>query len=200
MLMTTVFIIAGFDIHNTAASDRYSVLENALRNKGYKIAASNISWKRKMPSQYAKEFINFYAKHKTEKNIIIGNSFGAVVAFISASATKPDELYLCSLSPFFKVDRGKRPDSYGIKIFGKQRMKDLWSISAKSIANKISDENIRTFITCGENEHQTSPTLVARCKETSTHIKHSRLIEIPNAPHNMADETYSEQLADLIAS
>ncbi len=197
--MTTVFIIAGFDLHNTAATDKYIVLENGLKNKGYGIVASDISWKKKTATQYAKEFVDFYNKHSSEKNIVIGNSFGAVVAFISAPETKPDKLYLCSLSPFFKEDRGKRLDSYGIDIFGKRRMEDLWSISVRDMEAKINIANVKTTVTYGEKERQTSPTLVARCKDTAKHIKLSQLIEIPNAPHSMADERYSETLIDLIS-
>lgn len=196
--MPTAFIIAGFDLQNTAASKKYAVLEEGLKKKGYTVVASDISWKRKTPTQYALEFITFYNKHKSERNIIIGNSFGAVVAFISAADTKPDALYLCSLSPFFKEDRGKRPDSYGINIFGKRRMEDLWSISAQNITDGISRLNIYTVVVYGQKEHQTSSTLVARCKNTAKQIHNAEIFELPNAPHSMTNEVYSQELLKYI--
>jgi pimeloyl-ACP methyl ester carboxylesterase len=197
--MTTAFIIAGFDLQNTAASDKYVILEKGLESRGYKVAASNISWQRKTPSQYAAEFVKFYIQHKSDKNIVIGNSFGAVVAFITAAEIKPEALYLCSLSAFFKEDRGKLPDSYGVDIFGKRRMEDLWSISAVDLADRINIADVKTIVTFGEKEHQTSPTLVARCTDTAKHIKHSQLVEISNAPHSMADKIYSDALVRLVS-
>lgn len=196
--MTTVFILAGFDLHHTAATERYTILENGLRQKGYKIVAVDIAWKRKTPSKYANEFVQFYKANKTKKNIVIGNSFGAVIGLISAVHTKPDELYLCSISPFFKEDYGKYPDNYAVKIFGKRRAQNLWAISANEIADKINVLCTKTIVMYGENEHQSSPNLVSRCQESAKRIKNSQLVEIANAPHDMADPIYSKAVVDLL--
>lgn len=196
--MKTAFIIAGFDIHDTAASDPYTVLEAGLRKKGYQIVACDISWHRKTPSQYAAEFLDFYNQRKSEHNIVIGNSFGAVIAFVTATQLQPDHVYICSLSPFFAEDRSKYPNDYGVKWFGKRRLVDLRSTSASDIAKRISQLGIKTTIAYGEKEHQTSPALVARCIETAQAIKGSRLVEIPSAPHDMTDEVYSRGVAALV--
>jgi pimeloyl-ACP methyl ester carboxylesterase len=197
--MQTVFILAGFDLHDTASSTDYSRLRKGLKRKDYNIVPVDISWYHKTPSKYVKEFIYFYEQHKTNRNIIIGNSFGAVIAFLSAPTLKPDELYLCSLSPFFKEDRHKRPDNYAIRYFGKRRMEDLWSYSADAVASDISQTTTKTFVLYGQKEHVTSPLLVARCKDTASKIKRASLTEIANAPHDMSNSVYSDALIAIVS-
>lgn len=196
--MKTVFIIAGFDLHDTASDSEYDRLKKGLKNKDYNVAAVDINWLRKTPSQYVEKFISIYKHHKTDVNILIGNSFGAVIAFLAASAIQPDTIYLCSLSPFFKEDRHKFPDSYAIKIFGKHRAEDLWSYSADEIAEAINHTSIKTFVLYGEKEHVTSPALVSRCQDTANKVKNSSLVEIAGAPHNMSDSTYSDALINML--
>lgn len=196
--MKTVFILAGFDLHETAASDDFSQLRKGLASKGYNVIPVHINWHRKTTSQYIKQFTRFYLKYRTDENIMIGNSFGAVVAFLSAPQLQPDVLYLCSLSPFFKEDRGKRPDAHAIKYFGKRRMEELWQYSADESAKQLNNTHIKTFVLYGEKEHQTSPILVSRCKDIANKTEHSTLLEIANAPHDMSDSTYTSAIIDLL--
>jgi len=77
-------------------------------------------------------------------------------------------------------------------------MEDLWSYSADSIAKAISQTSTKTFVLYGEKEHVTSSLLVSRCKDTASKIKGSTLIEIPNAPHDMSDNVYSDALIGTV--
>ncbi len=196
--MKTIFLISGFDTNETAAGKDYRWLVEGLKRNNYNVISVDIKWRRKTPSQYVKEFKTFYKNHKTKENIIIGNSFGAVVAFLSASELSPDSIYLCSLSPFFEEDKGKFPDKYAIRHFGKRRAEDLWSYSASKVAEKINKTNVETFVLYGQKEHKTSPNLVARAKDTAKKLKNSELIEVPNAPHNLEDKTYGSALIKML--
>ncbi|HTB49172.1 MAG TPA: alpha/beta hydrolase [Verrucomicrobiae bacterium] len=195
--MKTIFILAGFDLHETALSTDYAKLREELAGKGYNVVPVDISWYRKTPSQYVEEFRHFYAKHKTGENMVIGNSFGAVIAFLAAAELRPDVVCLCSLSPFFKEDRRKKQDAYGIRYFGKRRMEDLWQYSADEVAKQLNDTKVKTFVLYGEKEHRTSPDLVARCKDTASKLRRSKLLEIAGAPHDMADSAYTSAIVDL---
>jgi pimeloyl-ACP methyl ester carboxylesterase len=195
--MKTIFIIAGFDLHHTA-NDDYDELKDGLKANGYNVVPVDIGWRQTTPTQYTQKFIEAYEQHKTGYNIILGNSFGAVVALIAASKLNPDETYLCSLSPFFYEDRGKRPDSFGIKYFGKRRMEDLWSLHFDSIAADINKSSIRTTVIYGELENKTSPQLVDRCKDAAKKIQRSKIIEFPDTPHSMKDDRYMRELLKLL--
>jgi len=197
--MKTIFILAGFDLHETTASPEFSQLRKGLADKDYNVVPVDISWLRKSPSQYTGEFIRFYLKYRTDVNIIIGNSFGAVIVLLSAPEINPDTIYLCSLSPFFKEDKDKRSDADSLKYFGKRRLEDLRQYSADEAAKNLNSTNIKTFVLYGEKEHLTSPDLVNRCKDTAAKIKNSTLIEIANAPHDMSDNVYTLAIIDLLA-
>lgn len=196
--MKTVFILAGFDLHNTAADSEFNYLRQGLANKRYNVVPVNIDWYRKNASEYISEFKKFYSRRATGHNIVVGNSFGAVIALLSAPVLQPDEIYLCSLSPYFKEDQIKREDPTGIRYFGKKRLNDLRTYSADEAAKLLNKTAIKTYVIYGEKEHVTSPVLVNRCEDTAAKIKNSKLIEIAGAPHDMSDSIYSAALIDMV--
>jgi len=196
--MKTIFIIAGFDLHSDASSPKFKTLRNKLSAKGCRVVPVPISWFRTRPRQYSAKFIDFYKANKGDYNVVIGNSFGAVVALFSAVELQPNELYLCSISPFFKGDVHDKPDTYFEKIFGKNRMAELRSTNFDILANEINQLNIKTTVTYGQKEHLTSPPLVRRCKEAAKKISNSRLIELPTAPHSLSDPKYTKELLKLL--
>jgi pimeloyl-ACP methyl ester carboxylesterase len=192
----TIFILAGFSTSSTALSRDYLKIRNDLKAKGNVVVPVDISWYQKTPSQYLTEFIKLYNKHKSEKNIIIGNSFGALVAFLAIPEVQPDIVYLCSLSPFFKEDERKLPDSYGIRYFGKRRMKDLRSYSSNEVVKAINKTSTNIFVLYGEKEHITSPPLVDRSRDVAHKLNKATLLEIANAPHNLGNDSYSAAVID----
>lgn len=135
--------------------------------------------------------------HASDYNVVVGNSFGAVAALVTAPTLTPDELYLCSLSPFFKEDRGKMPDDYAIKRFGVRRANDLWNTSFDYIASKIDSHKTKTTVVYGEREKDRYPVLVERNRTATKIIEDARLYELPGAPHSIADETYTRELLKL---
>lgn len=197
--MKTVFVIAGFDLHETAASTSgYKTLLDGLRVQGYNVIPYTRAWYRKNPIQYVREFEEFYIAHKTDENIIIGNSFGAVVAFVSAPKLQPNTIFLCSLSPFFKEDRGKYPDEYAYKYFGKKRAHELWSYSSNDIVTEINKTGIRVIGVYGEKEHKTSPNLVARTTNVARKLNDAELIEVPDAPHVLENSIYTAAILKMV--
>jgi len=191
--MKTVFLIAGLDIHNTAVDDKYAFLRNIIEKEGYKVIPVDISWRQNTPSNYAREFINIYNANKSKDgNIVIGNSFGAVVAFITASELLPDLVLLCSLSPFFKedLDNNWPPMKYE-KLLGKRRLQDISRYSAHKVVAEINKTNVKFKILYGENEHTTSSRLVSRTIDTAKRITKSKLVEVKNAQHSFVGPEYA---------
>ena len=78
--------------------------------KGFTVSLVPITWERATMTDYAVEFESFYEKHKANDNYVLGFSYGAVIAFITANKLKPKKIYLCSLSSDFKEDvRSMKP-------------------------------------------------------------------------------------------
>ena len=174
------------------------LLKNRLEAMGYRVVLTDISWRRKTLSRFAKEFEKFYLANKTTHNIIIGNSFGAVVALLASPVLMPDKLYLCSLSAFFKEDRSERLDSDDIRRFGIQRMQDLWSLSFSETAEKYSHLGLDITVIYGEKEKVMHPLLVKRCQQAVAALSGARLIELPGASHSMGDHMYIEGMLKYI--
>jgi pimeloyl-ACP methyl ester carboxylesterase len=198
--MKTAFIINGLDTQVTANDDEYKSLRQAVAAKGYVVKAVDISWKQATPTQYAHKFISYYEKHKSpDYNVVIGNSFGAVVAILTAVEIKPDLILLCSLSPFFKEDKTKTwPPQYYDRLIGKQRLKDISSYSIQTLADNINLHNIIVKVLYGEREHISSPRLVKRAQDTAKLLHNSTLVEIPDASHNFNDAKYIKGIIDAL--
>jgi pimeloyl-ACP methyl ester carboxylesterase len=165
-----------------------------LRAKGYRVVPVTVSWNRTVMSDFVEQFVRFYHQHKGSYNVVIGNSFGAYAAFMAAPRLKPDEIVLCSLSPYFTEDLHQYKDSYVIRLFGKRRLKDFKTISANKIASEINKKHIKATLLYGQKEQRYYPNLVARVKQTAAQLNNSKLIEVPGAGHSMRGPAYIKGL------
>ena len=175
----TIFLIPGF---KQKATDRnFAWLIKFLKVKGFRVMGVPIKWDYRTMSDYVNDFKKFYCKHKTNENRVLGFSYGAVVAFMTASELKPKKIYLCSLSPDFKEDAAKMKP-HVVKLIGKNRFADVKTRSAKKIAKELK---IPTVIFYGEAESKKYPQLKVRGEETARFAKRSKLVIVKQAPHKI---------------
>jgi len=197
----TVFILRGFKLNTTASDPDYQEIRNVVEPKGYRIAPVKITWNRKSVSDFAKQFTKLYEQEKSEYNIVIGGSLGAMAALASTPLTAPNELVLCSLSALFQEDLARYDAIYTKHLLywlGKRRLEDFETLSADKLADQINEMNIKTTLTYGEIEKQMYPQLVARVRNTAAKIHNSKLVEIPNAGHRMHEPEYIAGLRQLL--
>ena len=95
--MTTIFLITGFRPGVTATHDKYKHFIKLLEDKGYKVVPVDIDWAYKTHTQFINLFLKNYKAMKGDRNVLVGNSFGALAVLLSAREFEPDEIYLCSL-------------------------------------------------------------------------------------------------------
>lgn len=196
--MKTVFLIAGFNMNRTAADKKYDDLRKAIVSKGNKVVPVPFAWNHTTVAQYVDKFVDFYNRHKSNQNIIVGNSYGAMVAFLAAPKVKPDRIILCSLSPYFKEDKDKTTEKYRIKKFGKRRNKAMKQLSAEQTANEINKTNIRVTLLYGEQEKIHVPFLVERVKSTARDLENAELIEVPDASHPFHGPAYIKGIKSVL--
>lgn len=194
----TVFLISGLRLNVTTTHEKYRPLSEGLNQKGYKVVPVDINWKHKSVSQFVAEFKNIYRANSSQYNIVVGNSFGAVVAFVSAADLKPDLVILASLSPYFKEDISVEEGYKRGLRFGTKRLKDMMNYSAKAVAKNINATEVYTKLLYGELEKQTVPYLVSRVKKTANDLEREELIEVKAAPHSMSDPVYIQAIIDLL--
>jgi len=188
----TIFLINGF--HSQSTEQSFDYLDKHFSNLGYTVQKPHIDWKYKVMSDNVKQFEEFFNTHKTDYNTVLGFSFGAMIAFISAPKLKPDELYLCSLSPYFKEDI-KVLNKQWVKYIGHRRANDFAQFDSSIIASKIFS---KTKVFYGTTEAQKYPELKARCIQAATEIKNAKLIIAKDAKHNIEDPGYKKALISVI--
>jgi hypothetical protein len=186
----TVFVINGMNIHHTAAGEEFALLRDAIAAKGYRVIPLDITWRQKTPTQFANEFLKVYESQKGDYNIVLGNSFGAVVALITAIQTKADEIILCSLSPFFAEDISPSwPTKTNSRRLGKRRLADISSHSADQLAESAKKLPTKFTVMYGEQEVPKLPKLITRARDTAKALS-IKPIEVPKAPHSFKDPAY----------
>jgi pimeloyl-ACP methyl ester carboxylesterase len=103
--MKTAFLISGYKMNRTAADPKYDDLRKAIASKGFRVIPVPFVWNYTTVAQYVDKFIPFYTQHKSDYNVVIGNSYGAMVAFLAAPKIVLNKVVLCSLSPTSRRQR-----------------------------------------------------------------------------------------------
>lgn len=188
----TIFLIPGF---RTQMSDNhYQWLISYLQSENYIVQVVPITWNKRTVTQNAQEFLTFYESKKTKSNYVLGFSYGAVIALITAHSTKPKKLILCSLSPDFKEDAKAMPN-WLKKYIGVHRYADTKNRSAIQLAKALETE---TVIFYGEKEGKDFPQLKKRSEETAQFAQNSKLVVVKNAPHDISFPTYQVAIKKVI--
>lgn len=195
----TIFLIRGFSLKKTAASPDFKDLRNQLTRLGYRVVPVDTLWDYKTVSRFVQEFSILYQQQKSDYNIIIGSSLGAVAAMVSAPHLLPDELFLCSLSRVFVEDLTTARKNKLLRKLGQRRLKDLELFSAKNLIHQLNATSIKTSLFYGEKEKVLNPLLVAKVKERTARLSHAQLIEIPNAGHGMRESQYTQGLSRFLS-
>lgn len=174
----TIFIIPGFQ--ESISQKQYRWMKPFFTKKGFKVKSYTPKWKYKVMSDYAVGFEEYYELHKTDKNYVLGFSFGAMIAFITATTLRPNKLLLCSLSPYFSEDLATLEPSWE-KFIGKRRLKDFRKFKARKIAQNLKAP---TIIFLGEVEAR-FPQMKKRYTEIKKYAKQVKQILVKNAPHEI---------------
>lgn len=182
------FIIPGFKSQVT--DDVYTWLVSHLTMLGYAVKGVPVNWGYKTVTQNAAEFLNYFNQHKSNHNYILGFSYGAVIALLTAENTECDALYLCSLSPDFKEDIDMIPPWLKTYI-GINRYTDISTRSGVALAKKLVTP---TTVFYGETEGGEFPQLKVRCEETVRYTKNAKLVVVKNARHDISEPEYQSAI------
>lgn len=182
------FLVPGFK--EQASDPQYQWLVRHIKKAGWTVVKAPVEWDRTTISKNAQDFVLFFNAHKGQENHVLGFSYGAVIALLTANQLKPKKTYLCSLSPDFKEDTNSMP-LWLKKYIGKKRLTDVETRSGRVFAKQLSAPSIIFY---GEEEKRESPSLKRRCEETARYAKNSRLVVIKGAPHKIDHPQYMEAL------
>lgn len=142
--------------------------------------------------EFKSQFLN-YKRSKDEEIYILWFSFGAFLSLIASTELEIDGQFLCSISPFFKEDLPWTKKSW-LNYLGKNRVKDLETVSFEKLATKI---DCKTIIFYWDQEW---PEVEKRALEAGEKIKNNTLIKIIWAQHDIWQKEYIEALEKNITS
>ncbi len=188
----TFFIVPGF--REQAKDKQYKWLVEFLEDKGVRVIKTPVVWNYKTLSENSEEFISFFNKNKSKENYVLGFSYGAVIALLTANLVKPKMVYLCSLSPDFLEDT-KLITPLIRKYIGKKRYADVKTRSGIEFAKGLL---VSSIVLYGEKEGEEYPQLKKRCEETSRLAKNSRLIVVKNSPHQIDFPEYVKEIKRIL--
>lgn len=185
------FIIPGFGY--SPKREEYQSIGTLFQQKGIEPIYVEVDWKYSIISDNVADFVKLLKETKADYKYILGFSFGAVIAYLSATQEKVHTLILCSLSPYFSEDLTNIKDSWK-KHTGKKRIEDFEKISNSKLAAKINSESYLLF---GTKE---GPEIETRAKNTYDSLKNKKhLISIDGVKHKLEDERYLKQVKQIIS-
>ncbi|MFO0970783.1 MAG: alpha/beta hydrolase [Candidatus Saccharimonadales bacterium] len=196
--MATLFLINGYNTKRTATDVAFKPLRDGLEVLGYRVVPVDISWRFTTVSQFCQQFRQLYKEQKSDTNIVVGNSFGAMVALITANELRPDLVLLASLSPYFQEDIATEAAYIRGMRFGKKRLADLRQYSAQVLVRQAKSAGVKIIFTYGELEKSKVPYLVERVKKSAKDFN-VEPIEVVSAPHSIKDPVYTEALIKILS-
>lgn len=192
--MKTVLFIPGFK--EDKKSRDYSSTINAIKESGYKVIFVDITWSRTTIIDWVAQLDSVYKQYDPEETILAGFSFGAMTALVSATRQNPSELWLFSLSPYFKEDiESETMQNAWLKRIGKNRTVTFSELHFGKMAKNIV---CKTFIFVGQKELDMWPDMKSRTYEARKLIKDSDLSIVAKTGHDVADQEYINTIVEVI--
>lgn len=185
---TIVFIIPGYQ---ERISSGYKKLAKTIALKKYNPILVNIRWKYATMSDYVNQFTQLVDQHGSIKFYFIGFSFGAMIAFLASITLRPQRIFLCSLSPYFKEDLKNTKES-DKRSLGKKRLQDFNNFSFNKLATKIKS---KTSLFVGERELSV---VLSRARQAKKRIRNATLSILQNTDHQLKREKYFRSVADKL--
>lgn len=186
-----VYLIPGYT-ESHSKTKRWQTVAKLFEKYGITPIHVDISWKKKTPerfSDYTEEFLKQYKKPKNTEVYVLGFSFGATIAFLTATKTKPKALILCSLSSFFIEDIAKFKPTW--LRWWKKNFVDSDYLFAKFAPKVLT----KTYIIV---ENVDAKEIMSRAKDARKKMTNASLIIAKGARHKIDQKKYLTALERII--
>lgn len=183
------YIIPGYS-ESHLVQKSYGKIAKFFLAKGITPVQVDINWDLKKPIDFEKhnqQFFKKFQKSNNSKIYVLGFSYGAMIALLTAAKTKPSELILCSLSPYFTEDYKIIKPQW--LRWWKQNYKNDFSFKA------IPVTRAKVYLIVGAKEHNS---VQRRSRLARQQIGGPAVIKIKDAKHNLNHKEYLLGLEKLI--
>jgi pimeloyl-ACP methyl ester carboxylesterase len=186
-----VFMIPGFG-ESHLKQRGYNKVAKIFQNQNITPVHIEIGWFKTKPykfSNYIEQFLRQYKKPKNADVYILGFSYGAMIAFLTANKLKPKTLILCSLSPYFVED---------LKTFKPSWLKwwkENFVDSDFHFDKLVSKVSAQTYLVVGDKEPEVC---MVRAKDAKKKLNKASLYVAKGAKHNLGQKEYVVELEKVI--
>lgn len=179
-----IFIIPGF--RQKPTQKVYKQLSSLLKTRGFTPIVVPVDWRQKTISENSEYFLKMYKKIPSSRKYVLGFSYGAMIAFVSATKLPVQGLILCSLSPYFKEDLDNLSRSE-YSTLPELYYQDFSKLQFNTLSKKIKAKKL--FMIFGMKEEL--PLIIRSIDTFHTISAESKyLIAIRNTYHNISDKKY----------
>ena len=171
----------------------YGKVGKIFAGRGITPTQVEIDWNYAEPksfTEYQKQFLKVYKKSKNTEVYVLGFSFGAMIAFLTAAKAKPDVLILCSLSPYFKEDLKNLKPAW-VKWWRKNFIDNNYTFA--KLAPKVKSQVI--LIVGGEE----SKVCLIRAKEAKKKLSNAHLYIAKGAKHKIGQKEYLHEIEKVVS-
>lgn len=186
------YIIPGYG-ENRLSRKAYGIIAGYFKDNEIKPIQVSIMWDLKIPrnfEDYNNQFLKKFRGNKKDKVYILGFSYGAVIAFMTAKQINPASVILCSLSPYF-VEDYKNIKPQWLKWWKKNFNSEL------SFKKLLTGYKTKSYIIVGESEDKS---VMIRARSFKRNIKYSELKIAKGAKHNIGNKGYLEAIKEVISN
>ena len=170
----------------------YTKMAKFFEAQGITPVHVEIDWRRQKPerlSDYTEQFLRVYKREKDTAVYILGFSYGAMIAFLTAAQTKPDVLVLCSLSPYFEEDLKNLKPAW-LRSWKKDFIESDYSFA--KLASRIKS---KTYLIVGEKEHASC---LIRARDAKKKLSDSHLRVVRGAKHKIGQKQYLAAIEKVV--
>ncbi len=185
----TIIIIPGFG--ESVEDSTYSTIKKEIGYLGYNVVFHQPKWKRNTIKKWLSDFKEFLKKFEKVNPTILGFSFGAYIAIVSAKDFKFSKIILCSLSPYFKDDiKNLPPIAY--KILGEKRIDDFKNYDLPK------NLNVPAIFLVGDKDMN-----IVIKRSLSAYKKYKgdkKIITVNGAEHDLNNKNYIDEIKKALSS
>ncbi len=171
----------------------WSKVAKLFESKGITPIHVNINWKETSPerfSDYTQDFLKEFKRPKNTEVYVLGFSFGAIIAFLTAHKTNPKALILCSLSPYFEEDIPRLKPQW-VKWWKKTFVESNYSFA--KLAVKIKS---KTYIIVEDID---AKDISYRARDAKKKISNATLVVAKGAKHRIIQKEYMMALERVVS-
>ena len=185
----TFFLIPGF--RESINDQAWQRIQAIITEHGHEVVLVQPSWNYHTLTDWVLD-LNTIRQSYPGDHALLGFSYGAMTAFVSAVNQPAQVTILCSLSPFFQEDLSLLRPWWKEKI-GKHRMTDFIGFSFDQLAKKQTGQ---TYLLVGQNE---VPECRQRFDKALKKLLGASGEVVPEADHDIGNAHYLVSLKLIIA-